>query len=107
MGYEMSDDFHERTNIMATSQLIGQLAWVVAPWFWVIMADQSLFPSSDVAVRTLAVYVAIGCAILAAIPAFFIPSKSTLHENYSPIDLKGNFRKFWRNKRRIESFGRN
>lgn len=89
MGYEMSDDFHERTNIMATSQLIGQLAWVVAPWFWVIMGDQTLFPSSDVAVRTLAVYVAIGCAILAAIPAFFIPSKSTLHENYSPIDLKG------------------
>jgi GPH family glycoside/pentoside/hexuronide:cation symporter len=89
MGYEMSDDFHERTNIMATSQLIGQLAWVVAPWFWVLMADQSLFSSSDVAVRTLAVYVAIGCAILAAIPAFFIPSKSTLNENYSPIDLKG------------------
>lgn len=89
MGYEMSDDFHERTNIMATSQLIGQLAWVVAPWFWVIMGDQTLFPSSDVAVRTLAVYVAIGCAILAAIPAFFIPSKSTLNEDYSPIDFKG------------------
>ncbi len=89
MGYEMSDDFHERTNIMATSQLIGQLAWVVAPWFWVLMADKSLFSSSDVAVRTLAVYVAIGCAILAAIPAFFIPSKSTLNENYSPIDFKG------------------
>lgn len=89
MGYEMSDDFHERTNIMATSQLIGQLAWVVAPWFWVIMGDQTLFPSSDVAVRTLAVYVAIACAILAAIPAFFIPSKSTLNEDYSPIDFKG------------------
>jgi glycoside/pentoside/hexuronide:cation symporter, GPH family len=89
MGYEMSDDFHERTNIMATSQLIGQLAWVVAPWFWVIMADESLFPSTDVAVRTLSVYVAIGCSILAAIPAFFIPSKSTLNENYSPIDFKG------------------
>jgi glycoside/pentoside/hexuronide:cation symporter, GPH family len=94
MGYEMSDDFHERTNIMATSQLIGQLAWVVAPWFWVIMADKSLFSSSDVAVRTLAVYVAIGCAILAAIPAFFIPSKSTLNENYSPIDFKGILNSF-------------
>jgi glycoside/pentoside/hexuronide:cation symporter, GPH family len=94
MGYEMSDDFHERTNIMATSQLIGQLAWVVAPWFWVIMADKSLFSSSDVAVRTLAVYVAVGCAILAAIPAFFIPSKSTLNENYSPIDFKGILNSF-------------
>ena len=94
MGYEMSDDFHERTNIMATSQLIGQLAWVIAPWFWVIMADKSLFPSSEVAVRTLSVYVAIGCSILAAIPAFFIPSKSTVNENYSPIDFKGILNSF-------------
>lgn len=94
MGYEMSDDFHERTNIMATSQLIGQLAWVIAPWFWVIMADQNLFPSSEVAVRTLAVYVAIGCSILAAIPALFIPSKPTLNENYSPINLKGILNSF-------------
>jgi GPH family glycoside/pentoside/hexuronide:cation symporter len=74
---------------MATAQLIGQLAWVIAPWFWVIMADKSLFPSGDVAVRTLAVYVAIACAIMAAVPAFFIPSKSTLNENYGSISLKG------------------
>ena len=33
MGYEMSDDFHERTNIMAISQWIGQWAWVIAPLF--------------------------------------------------------------------------
>lgn len=89
MGYEMSDDFHERTSIMATSQLIGQLAWVIAPWFWVIMYNKNWFPSADVATRTLAIYVAIACSILAAIPAIFIPSKSTLNENYSPIDFKG------------------
>jgi len=97
MGYEMSDDFHERTNIMATSQLIGQLAWVLAPWLWVIKADPNLFPSAVnpaladgvLATRTLAIYVAIASAILAAIPAFFIPSKSSLNENYSPIDFKG------------------
>nr|WP_315218800.1 MFS transporter [uncultured Flavobacterium sp.] len=94
MGYEMSDNFHERTNIMATAQLIGQLAWVIAPWFWVIMADKSLFSSGDVAVRTLAVYVAIACAIMAAIPAFFIPSKSTLNENYGSISFKGILNSF-------------
>jgi GPH family glycoside/pentoside/hexuronide:cation symporter len=27
MGYEMSDDFHERTSIMAIAQWIGQWAW--------------------------------------------------------------------------------
>lgn len=88
MGYEMSDDFHERTQIMAIAQLIGQLAWVIAPWFWVIMGDRSLFDSGEEATRTLAVYVAVGCAILAAIPALFMKSKSTLHENYSPLSIR-------------------
>lgn len=88
MGYEMSDDFHERTEIMATAQLIGQLAWVIAPWFWVIMYDPQFFPSTEIATRTLAVYVALGCSILAAMPAIFIKSKSTLNENYEPLTLK-------------------
>ncbi|MBU3661570.1 MAG: MFS transporter [Bacteroidetes bacterium] len=88
MGYEMSDDFHERTEIMATAQLIGQLAWVIAPWFWVIMYDPRFFESTEIATRTLAVYVAIGCSILAAVPAIFINSKSTLNENYEPLTLK-------------------
>ena len=51
MGYEMSDDFHERTNIMAIAQWIGQWAWVIAPWFWVIMYDTEWFPSADEAAR--------------------------------------------------------
>ncbi|MFN3754824.1 MFS transporter [Flavobacterium sp.] len=88
MGYEMSDDFHERTDIMAIAQFIGQLAWVIAPWFWVIMADKSMFESGEIATRTLAIYVAIGCSMLAAIPAIFISSKSTLNENYEPLTLK-------------------
>ncbi len=88
MGYEMSDDFHERTEIMATAQLIGQLAWVIAPWFWVIMYDPQFFPSTEIATRTLAIYVAIGCSLLAAIPGIFIKSKSTLNENYEPLTLK-------------------
>lgn len=89
MGYEMSNDFHERTNIMAISQWIGQWAWVLAPWFWVIMYDPKWFPSADVATRTLAVWVGIACAVLAMVPAIFITSKSTKDEtSYSPLNLK-------------------
>ena len=89
MGYEMSDDFHERTSIMAIAQWIGQWAWVIAPWFWVIMYDPSWFESADVATRTLAVWVGIACAILAMIPAFFIKSKSTLNDNnLTPLTIK-------------------
>jgi glycoside/pentoside/hexuronide:cation symporter, GPH family len=87
MGYEMSNDFHERTSIMAISQWIGQWAWVIAPWFWVIMYDKTLFVSADVATRSLAVWVGIIFAFCAMVPAIFIKGKSTLHENYSPLSF--------------------
>ncbi len=77
MGYEMSDDFHERTSIMAVSQWIGQWAWVIAPWFWVIMYDPSWFPNADTATRTLAIWVGVIFMFLAMVPAIFIKSKST------------------------------
>ncbi len=85
MGYEMSDDFHERTNIMAVAQFIGQWAWVIAPWFWVIMDDQNLFESSEIAVRELAIWVGLVCMTFAMIPAIFIKSKSTLNQDYDSI----------------------
>ena len=88
MGYEMSDDFHERTNIMAVAQWIGQWAWVIAPWFWVIMYDPEWFPSADVAVRELAYWVAIPCAICAIVPALFIKGESTVdREDYEPLNV--------------------
>ncbi len=88
MGYEMSDDFHERTHIMAVAQWIGQWAWVIAPLFWIIMYDPNWFPSAEVAARQLAVWVAIPCAICAMVPAIFIKSKSTVDEDYEPISFK-------------------
>jgi len=89
MGYEMSDDFHERTNIMAISQWIGQWAWVIAPWFWVVMYDPKWFPNADTATRTLAVWVGLSCMVLAMMPAIFIKSKSTKNdESLKPLTLK-------------------
>ena len=90
MGYEMSDDFHERTSIMAISQWIGQWAWVIAPWFWVVMYDPSWFEGgADVATRTLAIWVGVICAILAMVPAVFIKSESTLNdESLTPLTIK-------------------
>jgi GPH family glycoside/pentoside/hexuronide:cation symporter len=89
MGYEMSDDFHERTQIMAISQWIGQWAWVIAPWFWVVMYDPQWFPNADTATRTLAFWVGISCMILAMMPAIFIKSKSTkFDDTLKPLTYK-------------------
>ena len=93
MGYEMSDDFHERTQIMAIAQWIGQWAWVIAPWFWVVMYDPNWFPDPNdptianpaAATRQLATWVGIIFAVCAMVPAIFIPGKSTVNEDYSPL----------------------
>ena len=77
MGYEMSDDFHERTSIMAVAQWIGQWAWVIAPWFWVVMYDPSWFENADAATRALSVWVGVICMLLAMVPALFLPSRSS------------------------------
>ncbi|MED5335890.1 MAG: MFS transporter, partial [Bacteroidota bacterium] len=64
MGYEISEDFHERTQIMAVAQFIGQWAWVIAPWFWVILYDPSWFPGgAGAGVRELSIWVAIPCTL--------------------------------------------
>lgn len=88
MGYEMSDDFHERTSIMAVAQWIGQWAWVIAPWFWVVMYDPKWFATADVAARTLSVWVGVICMLLAMVPALFITSRSTENDTHlAPLTL--------------------
>ncbi|MBX3600409.1 MAG: MFS transporter [Rubrivivax sp.] len=82
MGYEMSDDFHERTSIMAVAQWIGQWAWVIAPWFWVVMYDPAWFENADTATRTLSIWVGVICMLLAMVPAVFLPSRSTKDDTH-------------------------
>jgi len=82
MGYEMSDDFHERTSIMAVAQWIGQWAWVIAPWFWVVMYDPKWFVNADTATRTLSIWVGVICMLLAMVPALFLPSRSTKDDDH-------------------------
>ena len=89
MGYEMSTDFHERTRLMAIAQWIGQWAWVLAPWIWVIIYDQTLFASAEAGTRELSIYIGIVCTILALVPAVFVKTKSTLDDtNLTPINAQ-------------------
>jgi len=77
MGYEMSSDFHERTRLMAVAQWIGQWAWVIAPWFWVLIYDPDLYDSAAAGSRSLAVWVGLSCMGLALVPAVFCHSRPT------------------------------
>jgi GPH family glycoside/pentoside/hexuronide:cation symporter len=74
---------------MAIAQSIGQWAWVIAPWFWVVMYDDDWFGNTTETTRSLGIWVGVICAILAMIPAIFIKSKSTKDdESLTPLTLK-------------------
>ncbi|MBE0674951.1 MAG: MFS transporter, partial [Bacteroidales bacterium] len=71
LGYEMTSDYNERTRLMGFSQTIGQIAWMVVPWFWVIIANPDLFESQAHGVRHLSVIVGLICMALGIMPALF------------------------------------
>lgn len=71
MGFEMTTDYNERTRLMAFSQTVGLIAWVIVPWFWPMIPNENLFESQAVGIRTLALYVGVGCLLLGLLPAIF------------------------------------
>lgn len=71
LGYEMSPDYNERTRLMAVSQWMGQIAWMIAPWFWVIIYDQDIYASAPEGARNLSMWVGGLCLLLGIMPALF------------------------------------
>jgi GPH family glycoside/pentoside/hexuronide:cation symporter len=89
LGYEMTSDYNERTRLMAFSNTMGQIAWMIVPWFWVIIADPEIFPTQDVGVRQLSLIVGAVCVVLGVLPAFFCKGIDASNmENRKEISLK-------------------
>ncbi len=115
LGYEMTSDYNERTRLMAFSQIIGQIAWMIVPWFWVIISDPNMLPISaekiseiaalglseaDAAkttleavqangVRKLSIIVGAVCILLGVLPAFFCKGIDSANmENRKEISFK-------------------
>lgn len=71
LGYEMSADYNERTRLMAVSQWMGQIAWMIAPWFWVIIYNQNIYETAPIGARNLSFWVGGLCMVLGIMPALF------------------------------------
>ncbi len=71
LGYEMTPDYNERTRLMGVSQLMGQIAWMIAPWFWVIIYDQDIYATAPEGARNLSMWVGGLCILLGILPAIF------------------------------------
>lgn len=79
LGYEMSSDYNERTRLMAFSQTFGQFAWMIVPWFWVIIADPEMFSSQVEGVHKMSIVVAAACMVLGIMPAIFCKGIDSEH----------------------------
>lgn len=93
LGYEMTFDYNERTRLMGFSQTVSQFAWMIVPWFWVLIANPDLFETQAEGVHKLSVVVGATCMILGILPAIFCKEvdQSNL-QNRDELSLKSLFK---------------
>jgi glycoside/pentoside/hexuronide:cation symporter, GPH family len=78
LGYELTPDYHERTRLMGTQNFIGQLAYVVSPWFLWIMNSGTFFrdasghPDQAAGAAGLAIVIGAVTIGLGILPAIFL-----------------------------------
>lgn len=105
LGYEMTSDYNERTRLMGFSQTISQLAWMIVPWLWVIIADPNIYPNQAVAIRSLAIWVGISCLVLGVMPAIFCQEVNqesiTNRDTITMKNLIQNMKGLWKNMKLI------
>ncbi len=72
LGYELTPDYHERTRLMGTQNFIGQLAYLISPWFLWMMQYEPLF--DDIVDGAAGLAFAIGVVVIAVgvLPAIFL-----------------------------------
>lgn len=71
LGYEMTSDYNERTRLMSLANSMGQIAWMIVPWLYVIIPDVNTFDNPAEGVRTMAIIVGVVCILFGVLPAFF------------------------------------
>jgi GPH family glycoside/pentoside/hexuronide:cation symporter len=72
LGYELTPDYHERTRLMATQNFMGQLSYLVAPWFLWFMQNESFFDNMIEGAAWLAVGVGAFTICFGVLPAIFL-----------------------------------
>lgn len=93
LGYEMTSDYNERTRLMSFANTIGQIAWMLVPFLYVLIPDDNLFESQEAGVRSVALIAGIVIIILGILPAIFCRGiDASKMEGREEITLKSIFK---------------
>jgi GPH family glycoside/pentoside/hexuronide:cation symporter len=87
-GYELTPDYHERTQLMGFSNFMGQIAWLICPFFYLFIYNTKIFPGDFGAVRgarILAIIIGATIIVLGVMPAIFTKERIQL----PPRDREG------------------
>ena len=76
LGYELTPDYHERTRLMGVQNFLGQIAYVVAPWFLWVMTYKPWFKDQVEGAAGLAVAIGVLAAALGVLPAIFLTERA-------------------------------
>jgi glycoside/pentoside/hexuronide:cation symporter, GPH family len=71
LGYEMTPDYHERTRLQGFSNFFAQIAWLVAPWFFALMNNKTMFVDIVDGARSIAIAVGAFIIVGGILPALF------------------------------------
>lgn len=93
LGYEMTSDYNERTRLMSFANTIGQLAWMLVPFLYILIPDETIFDSQPEAVRQIAIISGLVIIALGVLPAIFCRGiDASKMEGRDPISLRRIFR---------------
>ncbi len=71
LGFELTPDYHERTRLMGVQNFFSQLAYVVSPWFLLVM-QLSVFDDMVTGAAALAIAIGLLTAAVGILPAIFL-----------------------------------
>jgi len=72
LGYELTPDYHERTRLMGTQNFVGQIPYMIAPYFLAIMESERLFDNMVDGAAGLSIYIGLFVIVVGVMPAIFL-----------------------------------
>lgn len=72
LGYELTPDYNERTRLMGVQNFISNFAFIIAPWFLVIMTNPDWFRNQIDGAKFLALMICLATVALGILPAVFL-----------------------------------
>ena len=74
LGYELTPDYHERTRLMGVQNFIGQLAYLLSPWFLWIM-QYEIFDDMVDGAAGLGIAIGVATIVIGILPAIFLKER--------------------------------